>query len=182
MKTIVFFGDSLFGRLGKDRMKFIEDQLPGYSAYSIAAGGWNSQDGKEKAPFISKLEADYIIISLGLNDLFSSKKTPTRQFEENITRTIKSFSSSEVLYLLPPQVDAGNKFHDDKILPSDVRNCEKTLKQICNKNNVGLIDSESIFSGFDYHIEDGVHLNDFAYNKLTEEIVRIIKNHEGLTD
>ncbi|HEY1645892.1 MAG TPA: hypothetical protein VGF75_06000, partial [Candidatus Saccharimonadales bacterium] len=68
MKKLVLYGDSLFAQAGKHRLTMFEEVLAGYDVYNCAAGGWNTNDCLKKAEYISKLEPDVLVISLGTND------------------------------------------------------------------------------------------------------------------
>lgn len=54
------------------------------------------------------------------------------------------------------------------------------VKNIATRTNSDFIDSETVYGkllekGENYHIEDGLHLNELGYKKLIEELSRLIK-------
>lgn len=180
MKTLVLFGDSLFGQLGKHRIVALESVLKDYDVYNCAAGGWDTNDCVQKAPFIAKLKPDLAVISLGTNDAAPWKQVPLDKFKQNLPKIFASFSGSKIIYFLPPPVDASKPREVSKeITNENVRPYHDAAKEICEQHNVGIIDSFAKFipmldSGEEYHIEDGVHLNDLAYNVFAKELAKVL--------
>lgn len=180
MKKLVLFGDSLFAQAGKHRLKMFEQSLPGYDVYNCAAGGWDSNDCVAKAPYISKLEPDVVIISLGTNDASPWKQVPLETFKENIPKIFNAFSHAKIIYFLPTPVD------EDKIANTDARRSIRGIKEyhdaakeVCEAHGMAYINSFAIFKPFldsnrEYHVEDGVHLNDFAYETIAGELANIL--------
>jgi lysophospholipase L1-like esterase len=181
MKKLVLFGDSLFGRFGKERIEALEASLPGYDVYNCAAGGWNSDDCVKKAAYIATLKPDLLAISLGTNDLAPWKHLELPTFVENVQKIINSFPDSVIIYFLPPPVNENKESAHKKILNESAKLYHDAAKEVCINNNVQFIDSRKVFlpllaAGTDYHVEDGIHLNDLAYEIITKELAALINN------
>ena len=53
--------------------------------------------------------------------------------------------------------------------------------EVCKSHGIAYIDSFSIFKpmldkGLEYHVEDGVHFNDFAYEVIVSEIAKVLNS------
>ena len=179
MKRLILFGDSLFGQFGKDLIIKLEEELQEYDVYNCAAGGWDTNDCVQKAPYISRLQPEVVVISLGTNDASPWKKVELSVFASNLEQILSSFSSSKIVYFLPPPVNETKQPEDKKRNNNDTKQYSDVAKDVCAKNDALVIDSWKIFkpmldSGQDYHVEDGVHLNDFAYKTIIAEIKSLL--------
>lgn len=185
---IVLFGDSLFANMSKRHVLKIEKQIPGSDAYNCAVGGWDSNDCVAKGPYIAKLEPDVLIISLGTNDASSWKLVELEKFKENVNKIIDIFKGSKFIYFLPPPSD------ETKHAPDRVRKNETTkqyhdaAKSICGEKGALTINSWDIFKpmldrGEVYHVEDGTHLEENAYDIIIAKIVTLLtpETSTGLT-
>ncbi len=179
MKKLVLFGDSLFARIGKELINKLENKLPGYDIYNCAAGGWNTDDAVKKSPFIASLKADIVVISLGLNDAAPWKQVPLPNFEKNMNKILHNFKNSRIIFFLPPPVNVSKELGDTKRLNEIGVDYYEIAKKICSKNKVEIIDSWKLFTrllekGKDYHIEDGVHINDFGYDIFIDQLAKTV--------
>lgn len=166
MKKLVLFGDSIFGRCGRDLIIQLESTLDNtFDIYNFATGGSDSNDIRKKSEFISTLPLDVVVISVGLNDLAPWKRVETDVFASNITATINNFKEMRLLFLLPPAVDEGRQqAHYDVIREnSDIKRYGDILAKICDEHKITYLD---VRPNEDYHIEDGVHLNQAGYDTL----------------
>jgi lysophospholipase L1-like esterase len=185
MKKLVLFGDSLFAQVGKHRLIMLEQTLPDYDVYNCAVGGWDTNDAVAKAPYISKLEPDVLVISLGTNDAAPWKQVPLEKFTENIPKIFNAFNDAKIVYFLPTPVDEVKIANTDKRRSiKDIKVYHDAAKSICEAHGVAYIDSYAIFkplldSGQEYHIEDGVHFNDFAYEIIATELAKVLSNSSG---
>lgn len=180
MKKLILFGDSLFAQAGKSRVIMFEQALPGYDVYNCAVGGWDTNDCVAKSPYVAKLEPDVLVISLGTNDASPWKQVPIGCFKKNISEIFKNFKGSRVIYFLPPPVDEVKIANTDKKRSiAGIKEYHDAAKSVCAANNVEFIDSFAVFkslldSGKEYHIEDGVHLNDLAYEMISNKLASIL--------
>lgn len=182
MKKLVLFGDSLFAQVSKTYLLMFENSLPGYDIYNCAVGGWDTNDCVAKAPYIAKLEPEVLVISLGTNDAAPWKQVHLDKFKENIPKIFDSFPRSRIVYFLPTPVD------EVKIAKIDKKRSIKNIKEyhdaameICKSYGIAYIDSFSVFkplldSGKEYHVEDGVHFNNLAYEIIASELSNILLN------
>ncbi len=180
MKKLVLFGDSLFAQAGKHRVIIFENALPGYDVYNCAAGGWNTNDCVKKAPYIAKLKADVVVISLGTNDAAPYKQVPIDEFISNIPPILGAFKDSKIIWHLPTPVDQTKSNTFGKEIPNDVvKKYHDAAKKVCEEHGVEVIDSFSIFkpmldAGEVYHNEDGVHYIDKTYEIIAQELAKIL--------
>lgn len=177
---IVLFGDSLFGQFGKHRILKLEKAIPGADVYNCAVGGWDSNDCVKKAPYIAQLEPDFMILSLGTNDASSWKLVPIDKFKENIPKILDSFSASKVIFFLPPPSDESKHDPNKKRKNETTKQYHDAAKEICESKGVDYIDSWQIFlpmlnRGEVYHVDDGTHLEENAYDIIISEIAHKLK-------
>lgn len=176
---IILFGDSLFAQMGKHRILKLEQTIPGSDVYNCAAGGWDSNDCVKKAPYLSGLKPGVVVMSLGTNDASSWKLVDLEVFKQNIQKIIDIFSGSKFIYFLPPPSD------ETKHEPDRVRSNETTkqyydaAKSICEQKGAMTINSWDIFKpmldkGEVYHVEDGTHLEENAYDIIIAQIAKLI--------
>ena len=97
-------------------------------------------------------------------------------------KIFEAFSDSRIIYFLPPPVD------EVKIAKTDAKRSIKGIKEyhdaakaLCESHTVSYIDSFRVFkplmdNGQEYHIEDGVHFNDFAYEIIAKELAGILNS------
>lgn len=181
MKKLVLFGDSLFAQAGKHRVIMFEDALPGYDVYNCAVGGWNTSDCVNKGPYIAKLQPDVLVISLGTNDAAPWKQVDMETYKANIPKIFATFPESKIVWFLPTPVDEVKTKSVGKDLTNDVvKKYHDAAKQICTDNGVAFIDSFAVFmplleSGKEYHVEDGVHFTDFAYETIANELAKVLE-------
>jgi len=173
----------LFGQFGRKPITALEKAVPGIVVYNCAAGGLNSTESLVRAPLISKMEADYICISLGANDCSQAeevKYVPIEKFRSNLFSIIDIFRKSRiVLFPCPPLYDpndlVGTEEYNDLLDPYN-----KVIADIASEKNATCIDSKTIYGNLlkenkDYHKEDGIHLNEFGYEVLVKELTRLLK-------
>lgn len=181
MKKLVLFGDSLFAHLSKSYLLELESRLQGYDIYNCAVGGWDSKDCVKKGPFIASLKADTVVISVGTNDASPWKQVDISELKDNITSLVQIFSDSEVVFFLPPPINEEILSKDSrrKSLTNDLmKQYHDSIKDICVSMNISYVDSWSVFmpmidSGNDYHVEDGIHLDEKAYDVLFDELKKL---------
>ena len=182
MKKLVLFGDSLFAHLSKSYLLELEARLQEYDIYNCAVGGWDSNDCVKKGPYIASLEADTVVISVGTNDASPWKQVDINDLEDNIISLIQIFNGSKLIFFLPPPIneDALSKDSKRKSLTNDLmKQYHDSIKEICASKDVTYVESWSVFmpmieSGNDYHVEDGIHLNEEAYDVLFDEFEKLV--------
>ncbi len=180
MKKLILYGDSLFAQVGKPRLLMLENVLPSYDIYNCANGGWDTNDCLKKAPYIARLQPDILVISLGTNDASPHKLVPLDTFVDNIPKIFAHFPSSKIIYFLPPPVNEVKIKNVGKNLTNqDIKKYHDAAKKVCEENSIAYIDSFTAFkplldAGHDYHIEDGVHLTDFAYEVIATELAKLL--------
>jgi lysophospholipase L1-like esterase len=176
---IVLFGDSLFAQVGKHRIQKLEAKVPEADVYNCAVGGWDSNDCVSKGPYIAQLKPDVLIISLGTNDASSWKQVDLVVFRENIPKIINTFTGSKFIYFLPPPSDESKQTEDRKRSNETLKEYYDAAKKICEEKNVLTINSWDIFKpmldrGEVYHVDDGTHLEENAYDIIIDEIAKLL--------
>jgi lysophospholipase L1-like esterase len=176
---IVLFGDSLFAQMGKHRILKLEQAIPGADVYNCAAGGWDSNDCVKKAAYIASLKPDVLIISLGTNDASSWKIVDLEIFKQNIPKIIDAFGGSKFIYFLPPPGDETKQTNDRLRSNETLKNYYDSAKHICEEKGALTINSWDIFKpmldkGEVYHVEDGTHLQENAYDIIIAEVAKLV--------
>lgn len=180
MMKIVLFGDSLFANFSKHRILKLEEAIPGSDVYNCAAGGWDSNDCVKKASYIAQLKPDVLVISLGTNDASSWKLVDLETFKQNLPKILNAFTAAKIIYFLPPPSDE-SKQPSDKIRKNETtKQYYDAAKTICEQKGVLTINSWDIFKpmldrGEVYHVEDGTHLEENAYDIVITEIAKLLK-------
>jgi len=208
MARILVFGDSIaYGNEDKkggwvERLKifFIEKSFSDsnfyYSVYNLGISGDTTKELLERFEFETKQrlwENDEIIIifDIGINDSqFINKekrlKVSPQKFEENLQELIviaRKFSSKIIFVGLAPvddlKVDPLPWFPEVSYKNEYVKNFNKIIKLVCDKNNVYFIDILKDFLDIDYKrlLEDGAHPNSEGHKKIFETVKDfLIKN------
>ena len=203
MKHLILFGDSHFGRFGQKKILNLENKVRTTKAldinvYNIAAGGMTSRDCVRKAEYIAKLNAEYVCISLGVNDCnpFKNQTVTLDEFRENMRNIISAFSHSinldgektkVIIFPCPPVFDANDMEGTNKFNALLVQYNETLTKEIVsvistnkdNDINIIVIDTRAVYTplieaGTIFHDTDGLHLNEVGYSIMTEELVKVI--------
>lgn len=183
MKSIVLFGDSLLSRMGRVNIHQLENNVDGLIVCNCAIGGINTRDAIKRMNLIAKIKPEYVCLSFGVNDgyPFHAEKVPIEEFVNNLISIIKVFDKSKIiLFPCPPGYDAndpaGTKKFNDAMQEYNLK-----IKEVTQQTGARYIDSDLIYgklaeSNQNYHIEDGLHLNDLGYEILVAELSKIIKN------
>lgn len=177
MKHIILFGDSLFSRMTRNYILQLESLLGDVMVHNCATGGFDTRDGKKRADFIATLHADYVCLSFGANDAgpFSGHPVPLEEFEKNLISIITSFKGSNIILFPCPPVNDPNDVVGTKEYNELLTVYNNTIITVAQKMHVQCIDSVTVYgrlmqAGENYHIEDGLHLNDVGYQMLLHEL------------
>lgn len=181
MKKLVLFGDSLLANFDKDLVSKLEEQLKDYDIYNCAVSGWDTNDGMKKSLYISCLKPDVVVIGFGTNDAAPWKQVSLEQFTKNVNTILDNFNSSKIVFFLPPPVNEEEEEKREKRTNKVMKQYHDAARQISLGKGAEVLDSWSIFMSFlkqgrEYHLEDGIHLNDFGYEVFTESLVKIIQH------
>ncbi len=81
----------------------------------------------------------------------------------------------------PPISEHKLEEHRTALTNEIMKNYHDAAKQVCIDQKVEFIDSWNIFGGMidqnnDYHVEDGIHMNDHGYEVLTDKLNKLIRN------
>ncbi len=181
-KKLVLFGDSLFGEVRKTETLMLEEKLGGvYDVYNCATGGWSTNDLVKKAPYISGLKPNIVIISAGTNDSAPWKRVDLEKFKANLPLIAEQFSESRVIFFPPPPVTEV-VLEDNKIMSNeDVKLYNDAVVAFCKSASVDYIDSWSFFmklkdNNQGYHVDDGIHFTREGYDLLFSGLSEVIKS------
>jgi lysophospholipase L1-like esterase len=179
MKKLILLGDSLFAYLTKSSVQKLEELAGDIDVYNCATGGWDSNDVLRKAPYIAELKPDVVAISLGTNDASPWKKVEVDVYERNLSKIFKLFSDSKIVIFPPPPINEAKHPEDRKRTNEQVKRYYDAVLRAINGTNCVLLDSWGIFmplqaDGDDYHIEDGVHLNEMGTQLLITKLAAAI--------
>lgn len=182
IKKLILFGDSLFGEVRKTETLMLEEKLGGeYDIYNCATGGWSTNDLVKKAPYISGLKPDIVIISAGTNDSAPWKRVDLETFKSNLPVIAEQFSESRVIFFPPPPVTEV-LLEENKIMSNeDVRIYNDAVIEFCKEASIGYIDSWSLFmklkdNNQSYHVADGIHFTREGYELLFSELSEVVRS------
>ena len=183
MKKILLFGDSLFARFNKPLILELEKLLPEYDIYNCAVGGWNSNDGAKKAEYLALLKPDVTLVSLGINDMAPWKQISLDTFKMNLVQIFSYFTTSKIIFLLPPPVNESKEIGDIKRTNDSLKQYVEVIKNVSSTtSNVTVLDSWDLYRPLlpkdnkDYHTDDGVHLNEYGCSLLVSKIAELVAN------
>ena len=172
----------MFGRFGRKHILGMEEALKDAVVYNCAAGGFDTRDGLKRAAFTAKLKADYVCLSFGANDSnpFKGRPVPIAEFVDNYREIVGAFSGSRVIIFPCPPVRDFNDLKEAENFNAELVAYNAAIKILAEKTGVIWIDSQKIYGkslakGENYHIEDGLHLNDLGYRILIREFKKSIR-------
>lgn len=176
--NIVLFGDSHLGRFGKNSTEQLEKLVENSTVYNCSAGGFTSIDGAKRAQFIGALTPDVVVFSYGGNDVAPWKNvTPKALYLENMKEIFKAFPSSKKILFASPDVKVADPDQTNKY-NSTIREYRDALTPVCDELSVLVIDGNLAVSGRGekYHDDDGVHMDDVAYEKVVQAFAATINS------
>jgi lysophospholipase L1-like esterase len=173
---ILLFGDSFLGRFNRNLIDQLESSIPNSTIYNGAVGGWNSADGAKRSQYMARLNPDYVLFSFGGNDTAPWKDQLSEQdFLKNMQNIFNDFTNSKRIMLLCPNVnveDADQTEEFNRLLSK----YNAGLIKICEQMGIQVIDTNNLFIALDdYHIEDGVHINQAGYDLIIKKFAESVK-------
>ena len=178
-QTMVLFGDSLLGQMGKGLTSQVEQLAPGWLVLNCATGGFTARDGADRVAAVQRIAARQVILSFGLNDAAQSQLIPSGEFAELLRGIINALPPAKVAMLLPPQVI------ESRLAAGSARTCALVAdyrnagREACESTAATIIDGELLAArvrdaGADSHDLDGVHLSEALYGELVTEFVSLV--------
>lgn len=149
---------------------------------NIGLTGQTSGQIKIKTELISnQLKGKNLIISMGANDVKSVATNPERVDQivndciENINEVLKITKPRfKTIYIItvPPDFKAGwqQKIFNYSSTKEAKKEINNKIRQLAKNQNLNLIDTEKIFEGKENLSEDGIHMNEKAYQMLDEYV------------
>ena len=188
MKNLILFGDSHFGRMGQKRIAKLEALLANTLVHNMAAGGFTSTECILRSAYISNLHPDYICLSIGTNDCNILKGQPVslEQFEKNIREICTNFvnitTNTKIIVFPAAPVHDSNDIPTSEKFNAVLFEYNNALSRIALEFGYQTIDTKTAYlkhhdAGTIYLDEDGLHLNDFGYEVLIEEIAKVVNSH-----
>ncbi len=174
--NIILFGDSHLARFGKHQIEELERRIKDATVYNCSTGGFNSLDGARRAATLGTLQPNIVIFSYIGNDVAPWKSgIPIDSYLHNMSKIFEAFPNSKKILFIPPDVSVERP---DQTLEYNSRmHCyQERLLPVCLALNVTVIDGNRILASIrdDYHVSDGVHMNEGAYSKLIEALANSI--------
>lgn len=154
--STIMIGDSITQGL-------IYPRFINYGIGSDTSYGVLSRLGKYK----SLTDAEKIILMIGVNDL---KRRSDEEILKNYQKIIDQISNDKlvVFSILPVNEEVVSK--NPKMSNTRIKKINMELADLCNKNSVQFIDLSGYFideNGYldsNYHVGDGIHLNQAGYD------------------
>ncbi len=180
-KTVVLFGDSLLANMSKGFTSIIERKIKNISVYNCAIGGINTMDGLKMAKMIVKLKPNLVILSFGANDAATWKQNvPQEKFKKNLDSIVKIFFRSKIILFPCPFSNDSNDIAGSKKYNSSLEKYNDIVSDVAKKNKALVFDTKTIYGnlvrkGINFHEDDGLHLNDFGYKILANNLIKLIK-------
>lgn len=171
-KSVVLFGDSGLGRFNRDRIRKLEKASGNVDVYNCAVGGLNSRDGLEMASFIAKLEPDIVAFSFPANDIADG--ISIEETKMDMLGIIKAFKKSKIILFLYPNAD--ERFREIPSFNERMAEYNLLLKELADLCGAKTIDGPQAYGKIkkEYHEDDGIHLNEYGYDILIGEMVKVI--------
>lgn len=185
MKHLILFGDSHFGRMGQKRIAKLEALLANTLAHNMAAGGFTSTECILRSAYISNLHPEYICLSIGVNDCNILKGQPVslEQFEKNIKEIFTNFTNitpnTKIIVFPAAPIHDQNDIATSEKFNAVLFEYNDVLSRIAREFGAQTIDTKTAYlkhrdAGNIYLDKDGLHLNDFGYEVMIEEIAKVI--------
>ena len=162
--------------LGSD-FAVIEEGFSGRSVldhipYNHPANGYQYLD-----KLLETMEFDFIIIWLGINDLFANRETSVKHIAEGIEKMIHKIKFSKpkahIIIVAPPQIN--EDFDEAYLCQSEIEKSKKfssEYKHIASANSCFFLDAGKIVSNSNI---DGIHLEKEQSIKFGRHIAGFIK-------
>lgn len=143
----------------------------GWSVEQLAFGGLTSRDALARLP--DQLPtARWTLLSFGANDAAPWKQVPLAEFRENLGALIGRCRSDRVLVLPPlPVVEPEGSGRTNAVIDA-YATVAREVAQAHDALVLALLQPLA-FDG-SHHAPDGVHLNDRAYEILTQSVLAVI--------
>lgn len=170
MKHIVLFGDSLLAGTDEIWAVDLEKQIPSGVVYNCATSGFNTNDCLKRAPLIARMQADVVVISLGMNDAAPWKQVSLEIFKTNLDRMTEILKGSRLIFLLPPPINEARQPSDKNRSNHVISQYREAIRQTVH----GRADFLNLDLDIDYHVDDGVHLNEAGYLALSDRLAKLI--------
>lgn len=181
MKHLVLYGDSLLARMRRDEVLALEAVLENrYLITNAATSGFDTGESLARASVVAPMPFNYILVSLGTNDAAPWRNISAQQYAENVKEMVELFEANRVVFFLPPPINESKQQEGPKVRSNvAIKEYSEAAKVVLQDAEAKFIDSFSVYqelidTGVDYHVEDGVHLNDAAYAILGQQLNVII--------
>jgi lysophospholipase L1-like esterase len=176
MSQIALVGDSMLARFTKPRIQRLEAEMAGHATvHNCAAGGWTSSDVLVRAPILSRIKWDAVVLSFGTNDCVQPETVSLHQFARNVAAIVSLFSQSRVIAFLPPVIR--ETIHPDvrRRTNRDLDAYRDLLRAAAGTNHC--IEPSQVLSTRRVSpiLEpDGIHLTDASYTALIPALAHLL--------
>jgi lysophospholipase L1-like esterase len=111
------------------------------------------------------------------------KKIDGDVFKMNLAQIFSYFTTSKIIFLLPPPVNESKEVGDIKRTNDSLKQYVEVIKNVTSAtSNVTVLDSWNLYRPLlpkdnkDYHTYDGVHLNEYGYSLLVSKLAELVAN------
>lgn len=177
MRKIVLFGDSLLGRMNIGLIKQLEKKCKDIIILNCATGGMSTKEALDRISFLSEINHDYTVISLGGNDILRNKLS-TEDYLKNMTKIISYLNKSKIIIWLNPPADDKSDIDGTKKFNKKIKSYYTKLKDLFESKVIFINSFEEYkdIQNFDeLHGEDGIHLTDEGYLPFINSLSEILK-------
>lgn len=169
--NILLFGDSLLARMNKKLVVELESLVGDAIVYNCATGGFNTRDALRRVAYLSLLQPDVVIFSLGANDVAPWKTITSKdEYLQNMQTIFEAFKDSRKLVLICPDVQLNDPVQTDEFNTA-LHEYSQALQALMNDETFKVVDANEVLAPLsgDYHAEDGLHMNEAAYELLLKQ-------------
>ena len=166
--------------LGKD-YRIIEEGLNGRTVLDHIPGNNSANGHQYLISLLGKTEFDFIIIFLGLNDLFADKEESVRHITSGIEKMVLRVKiekpHADIIIVSPPQINGD--FEAAYIYQIEVEKSRKfshEIKHMASHNNCYFVDADKIVKNSEV---DGIHFGREDHLKFGQYMADFIKLSEN---
>jgi lysophospholipase L1-like esterase len=173
MPRVLFVGDSHLDAVRGPRLASLEAEAD-CRVVNLAVGGSGTHDVPAQLA-ASPDDVDLVVLSLGTNDCAPWKEIPLAEFEPAFAALLDSLPG-RLVYVTPPGVDESRLGADDPTMAGVDRYTDVARAAVARRGGA-ILETQAALAplGLAAFVEDGVHLNDAAYDLLLGELARMLK-------